>query len=73
MQNAIPLKGFETVQPIYQFIKYLLKTETELDIDSDHMMVISPDEAVWAVLCTLPTFWVWIWVCSISAAIIPAL
>ena len=32
------------VQPIYQFIKYLLKTETELDIDSDHMMVISPDE-----------------------------
>lgn len=44
VQNAIPLKGFETVQPIYQFIKYLLKTETELDIDSDHMMVISPDE-----------------------------
>ncbi|MCC8060751.1 MAG: ribose-phosphate pyrophosphokinase [Clostridiales bacterium] len=44
VQNAIPLKGFETVQPIYQFIKYLLKTETSLQIDSDHMMVISPDE-----------------------------
>ena len=44
VQNAIPLKGFETVQPIYQFIKYLLKTEKELQIDSDHMMVISPDE-----------------------------
>ncbi|WP_294148717.1 ribose-phosphate pyrophosphokinase [uncultured Clostridium sp.] len=44
VQNAIPLKGFETVQPIYQFIKYLLKYETELQIDSDHMMVISPDE-----------------------------
>ena len=44
VQNAIPLKGFETVQPIYQFIKYLLKTETDLQIDSDHMMVISPDE-----------------------------
>lgn len=44
VQNAIPLKGFETVQPIYQFIKYLLKEETELQIDSDHMMVISPDE-----------------------------
>ena len=43
-QNAIPLKGFETVQPIYQFIKYLLKNEKELEIDSDHMMVISPDE-----------------------------
>lgn len=44
VQNAIPLKGFETVQPIYQFIKYLLKTETELEIDNEHMMVISPDE-----------------------------
>lgn len=44
VQNAIPLKGFETVQPIYQFIKHLLKHETELEIDSDHMMVVSPDE-----------------------------
>ena len=44
VQNAIPLKGFETVQPIYQFIKYLLKYETELQFDNDHMMVISPDE-----------------------------
>ena len=44
VQNAIPLKGFETVTPIYQFIKYLLKNEKELEIDSDHMMVISPDE-----------------------------
>lgn len=44
VQNAIPEKGFETVQPIYQFIKHLLKVETELQIDSDHMMVISPDE-----------------------------
>ena len=44
VQNAIPLKGFETVQPIYQFIKYLLRAETELEIDSSHMMVISPDE-----------------------------
>ncbi len=44
VQNAIPDIGFETVQPIYQFIKYLLKVETDLQIDSDHMMVISPDE-----------------------------
>ncbi len=44
VQNAIPGIGFETVQPIYQFIKYLLKVETDLQIDSDHMMVISPDE-----------------------------
>lgn len=44
VQNAIPLKGFETVQPIYQFIKHLLKHEENLQIDSEHMMVISPDE-----------------------------
>ncbi len=44
VQNAIPLKGFETVQPIYQLLKYLLKEEPDLQIDSDHMMVISPDE-----------------------------
>lgn len=44
IQNAIPLKGFESVQPVYQFIKYLLKAETELKIDTNHMMVVSPDE-----------------------------
>ncbi len=44
VQNAIPLHGFETVQPVYQFIKGLLKNEKNLTIDSDHMMVISPDE-----------------------------
>lgn len=44
VQNSMPLKGFETVQPIYQFLKHLLKNEPDLQIDSDHMMVISPDE-----------------------------
>lgn len=44
VQNAIPLHGFETVQPAYQFIKGILQHEKELLIDSDHMMVISPDE-----------------------------
>ena len=44
VQNAIPLNGFETVQPAYQFIKGLLKNVKDLTIDSDHMMVISPDE-----------------------------
>ena len=44
VQNAIPLSGFETVQPVYQFIKGLLKSEKDLTIDSDHMMIISPDE-----------------------------
>ena len=45
VQNAIPLNGFETVQPAYQFIKAMLRTEPTLKIDSDHLMVISPDEA----------------------------
>ncbi|MCM1175849.1 MAG: ribose-phosphate pyrophosphokinase [Blautia sp.] len=44
VQNAIPLHGFETVQPVYQFIKGLLNNVKGLQIDSDHMMVISPDE-----------------------------
>ena len=44
VQNAIPLNGFETVQPAYQFIKGLLRNEKDLKLDSDHMMVISPDE-----------------------------
>ena len=44
VQNAIPLNGFETVQPAYQFIKGLLKNVKNLTIDSDHMMVVSPDE-----------------------------
>lgn len=44
VQNAIPLHGFETVQPAYQFIKGLLKHEKDLKLDSSNMMVISPDE-----------------------------
>ena len=44
VQNAIPLHGFETVQPAYQFIKGLLGHVDNLQMDSDHMMIISPDE-----------------------------
>ena len=44
VQNAIPLNGFETVQPAYQFVKGLLRNVKDLQIDSGHMMVISPDE-----------------------------
>lgn len=44
VQNAIPLTGFETVRPTYQFIKALLKKEHDLTIDTAHMMIISPDE-----------------------------
>lgn len=44
VQNAIPLHGFETVRPTYQFIKSLLRKHPDLQIDSQHMMAISPDE-----------------------------
>ena len=44
VQNAIPLNGFETVRPTYQFIKGLLRNFKDLRIDCDHMMAISPDE-----------------------------
>ena len=44
VQNAIPLNGFETVRPTYQFIKGLLRNFKDLQIDCDHMMAISPDE-----------------------------
>lgn len=44
VSNAIPLSGFETVPPTYQFVKGLLRNVKDLQIDSDHMMAISPDE-----------------------------
>ena len=44
VQNAIPLSGFETVRPTYQFVKGLLDRYDDLIIDSNHMMAISPDE-----------------------------
>ena len=44
VQNAIPLSGFESIQPNYQFIKALFNSVDDLIVDSDHMMMISPDE-----------------------------
>ena len=44
VQNAIPLHGFETVQTAYQFIKALLGNVPDIRLDSDHLMVVSPDE-----------------------------
>ena len=42
--NAIPLYGFDSFNPPYQFIKGLIKAEPDLQIDKEHLMVISPDE-----------------------------
>lgn len=44
VQNAIPLHGFETVRPTYQFVKALFRKFPDLKVDSEHMMAISPDE-----------------------------
>ncbi len=44
VQNAIPLAGFENVQPTYQFIKALVRDIPDIEFDPAHMMIISPDE-----------------------------
>ena len=44
VQNAIPLKSFETVQPTYQFIKAILKNVDDIKMNAENMMIISPDE-----------------------------
>ncbi|MBQ2973117.1 MAG: ribose-phosphate pyrophosphokinase [Clostridia bacterium] len=44
VHNAIPHSGFENVQPVYQMIKAMCKNIPDLNIDKNHMMVISPDE-----------------------------
>ena len=44
VQNAIPLKTFETVQCTYQFIKTLLTCADGIKIDSDNLLIVSPDE-----------------------------
>ena len=44
VQNAIPMSGFENIQPNYQFIKALFRSVKDLQVDKDHMMIISPDE-----------------------------
>lgn len=44
VQNAIPLIGFENIQPTYQIIKALIKEVPDLAINKENMIVISPDE-----------------------------
>ncbi len=44
VQNAIPLHGFENVQPTYQMIKAIVKNVPDINFDKDHLMIISPDE-----------------------------
>ncbi len=44
VQNSIPLHGFDSFNPPYQFIKALLRAEPNLLVDKDHLMIVSPDE-----------------------------
>ena len=44
VQNAIPEGGFESVMPSYQIFKALLKKEKTLQLDKEHLMIVSPDE-----------------------------
>ena len=73
VQNAIPLKGFENVQPAYQMIKALVNHVDNLKIDREHLMIISPDEAACPAASIMPLCSAWISACFTSGAIFPAL
>lgn len=44
VQNAIPLNGFENVQPYYQMIKGLIHAIPDIKLNKDNYMIVSPDE-----------------------------
>jgi ribose-phosphate pyrophosphokinase len=44
VQNAIPLAGFDSFMPTYQFLKALVRTVPNLKMNKDTTMVVSPDE-----------------------------
>ena len=44
VQNAIPLSGFDSFNPPYQFMKALFHAVPDIVPDKDHLMIISPDE-----------------------------
>ncbi len=44
VQNAIPHRSFENVMPAYQQIKAIVNSIDNLQVDPDHLLIISPDE-----------------------------
>lgn len=44
MQNSVPLNGFETISPAFQFIRAYMETNKDVYLDKDHVMIIAPDE-----------------------------
>lgn len=44
VQNATPLMGFDNAMPNYQVLKALFNRFDDINIDKDHLMLVSPDE-----------------------------
>ena len=44
VQNAIPLSGFDSFNPPYQFMKALFRAVPDIIPDKEHLMIVSPDE-----------------------------
>ena len=44
VQNAIPLYGFDSFNPPYQFMKALFRAVPDFKADKEHLMIVSPDE-----------------------------
>ena len=42
--NAVPLNGFDNIQPTYQMIKALVRCYPDIELEKEHLMMISPDE-----------------------------
>ena len=41
--NAVPLHGLDNYMPTYQFFKAIFDRDSEINIDNEHLMIISPD------------------------------
>lgn len=44
VDNAVPGKGFENLSTAFQLIESMLHTVTDLKLNKEHFMVVSPDE-----------------------------
>lgn len=44
VQNAIPIRGFDTVQPTYQMIKAMIRTVPDISFTSDKTLIVAPDD-----------------------------
>ena len=44
VQNSIPLIGFDSFNPPYQFLKALLRNVPDVKLGKEHLLIVSPDE-----------------------------